>query len=49
MVGQGRVGSSLVILEIDSGYKDKKIGLYPEYLEPVLRILCDVDDSHLCM
>ena len=31
--------------EIDSDYKNKKTGFYPNSLRPFLRILCVVDDS----
>ena len=32
-------------LEIDAGHRNKKIGFYPMFLRPFLRISCVVDDS----
>ena len=34
-----------LILEIDLGHKNKKIGLYSKSVRPLLRILCFGDDS----
>ena len=36
-------------LEMDSGHKNKKIGLNPKCLRPFLKIVCVVDDMHTCM
>ena len=42
MRGSTMTGSTL---EIDSGYKNKKIGFHPKSIGPFLRILWVVDDS----
>ena len=38
----GRAGSTL---EMDSGHKNKRIGIHPKSLQPFLSILCVVDNS----